>query len=93
VSITFNIVLPIKYTAALDLRYSPSATSDGLLARPAFPDAHGVALNSILAAEGADVASVLGDLHLLHLLPERGAISAGRSVNTKKSRRSRMYRC
>lgn len=75
----------MKHSPALDLRYSPSAASNGLLARLAFPDTHGVTLHSILAAEGADVAGVLGDLHLLHLFSEGGAISVGRSVSMEKS--------
>lgn len=32
-------------------------------------------LDSVLAAEGADVAGVLGDFHLLDLLTERGTIT------------------
>jgi hypothetical protein len=58
----------IKYSLALDLRYGPSSTSNGLLARFAVPDSDGVTLNSVFAAKRADIAGVLGDLHLLHLL-------------------------
>jgi hypothetical protein len=81
----FNIAWHMNQSPALDLRYSPSTTGNRLLARFAFPDTHGLTLNSILAAEGADVAGVLGDLHLLHLLSEGGAISVRRSVNTQRS--------
>ena len=71
----------MSFEPALDLRYSPSTTSNGLLARFAVPDSDGVALNGVFAAKGTDVASVLGNLHLLHLLSERGTISVGKSVN------------
>ena len=40
-----------------------------------------MSLDCVLAAEGADVAGVLSDFHLLHLLSKRGAISGGRLVN------------
>jgi hypothetical protein len=82
---TFNIALHLKDSPTLDLRYSPSAASNGLLARLAFPDTYGVTLHSILAAEGADVAGVLGDLHFLHLFSEGGAISVGRGVSMEQS--------
>jgi hypothetical protein len=53
-----------------------------------------VTLNSVLAAEGADIAGVLGDFHLLHLLPEGGAISVGKDVNIEYSvRASLMNHC
>ena len=58
-----------------DLRDSPCTTSNGLVAAAALPDANSLALDSVLAAESADVAGVLGDFHLLHLLSERGAVS------------------
>jgi hypothetical protein len=80
-----HTVLHIKHSLALDLRYGPSTTSNRLLARFAVPDSDGVTLDSILAAEGADVAGVLGDLHLLHLFSEGGAISVGKRVNTESS--------
>jgi hypothetical protein len=63
-----NTSWQIKYSLALDLRYGPSSTSNGFLARFAVPDSDGVTLNSVFAAERASVAGVLGDLHLLHLL-------------------------
>ena len=72
-SIRFSRQIPnsswqIKHSLALDLRDGPSSTSNGLLARFAVPDSDGVTLNSVFAAKRADVAGVLGDLHLLHLL-------------------------
>lgn len=51
----------------LDLR-------DSALAGLAVPDADGVTLDAGLAAEGADVFGVLGDLHLLDRLTERGTV-------------------
>jgi hypothetical protein len=71
----------MKQWPALDLRYSPSTTGDGLLARFTVPNSNGVALDGIFAAKGTDVTGVLGDLHLLYLLSEGGAISVGKRVN------------
>jgi hypothetical protein len=56
------------------------ATSDGLLARLAGPDADRVPLDVLLAAEGARVLGVLRNLHLLYQLSQRGTIS-GRQDN------------
>lgn len=56
----------------------PSRSCDlrnSALARLAVPDADGVTLNAGLAAEGADVLGVLGDLHLLDRLTQRGTVS------------------
>lgn len=66
---------------ALDLRHGPSTTCNSLFARFAFPDTHGVTLNGVFAAEGTNVTGVLGNLHLLHLFSEGGAISIRTSVN------------
>lgn len=57
------------------LRDSVGTTSNGLLAALALPDANSLALDGVLAAEGADVAGVLGDFHLLHLLTQRSTVS------------------
>jgi hypothetical protein len=53
----------------------PSATGDGLLAGPAFPDTDSLALDSVLAAEGACVPRVLADFDLLHLTTQRGTVT------------------
>lgn len=60
-----------------DLRNGVGATGDGLVAALALPDTNGLALDGVLAAEGADVAGVLGDFHLLHLLTQGGTVSVG----------------
>lgn len=64
------------------------------LAGLAVPDADGVTLDAGLAAEGADVLGVLGDLHLLDRLTQRGTVSLQLSVSfftaqDSGSRRSR----
>lgn len=59
----------------VDLRDSPGTTGDGLVAGLALPDPNSLALDGVLAAEGADVAGVLGDFHLLHLLTQGGTVS------------------
>ena len=59
----------------LDVRNNVSTTSDSLLAAPAVPDADGLTLDGDLSAECAGVAGVLGNFHLLHLLPQGGTIS------------------
>jgi len=64
-----------------DVRDGPGSSGNGLLAGLAFPDSNGLALNGVLSAEGAGVAGVLGDFHLLDLLTERGTISMGRGVS------------
>jgi hypothetical protein len=58
-----------------DVREGVGATGDSLLARLAVPDPGGVTLDGVLAAEGAEVAGVLRDFNLLHLLTERGTIT------------------
>lgn len=58
-----------------DLRDGVSTTGNGLLAALALPDTNGLALDGVLAAEGADVAGVLGHFHLLHLLTQGGTVS------------------
>lgn len=58
-----------------NLRDSVGASSDGFSTALAVPDPHGVSLNSVLSAEGTDVAGVLGDFHLLHLLSEGSTIT------------------
>eukprot|EP00304_Pavlova_gyrans_P001339 CAMPEP_0206037464 /NCGR_PEP_ID=MMETSP1466-20131121/3463_1 /ASSEMBLY_ACC=CAM_ASM_001126 /TAXON_ID=44452 /ORGANISM="Pavlova gyrans, Strain CCMP608" /LENGTH=255 /DNA_ID=CAMNT_0053412017 /DNA_START=198 /DNA_END=961 /DNA_ORIENTATION=+ len=53
----------------------PCTPGSGLLAPRAVPDADGLPLHLILAAEGALVLGVLRHLHLLHDFPERRAIA------------------
>lgn len=60
-----------------DLRNGVGATGNGLVAALALPDTNSLALDGVLAAEGADVAGVLGDFHLLHLLTQGGTVSIG----------------
>ena len=60
-----------------DVRENVGATGDSLLARLAVPDTGGVTLDGVLAAEGAEVAGVLRDFDLLHLLTEGGTIAVG----------------
>jgi len=55
--------------------HHPGATSESLAAALAVPDAHSGPLDGVLAAEGARVASVLRDFHLLDLLPQRSTIT------------------
>lgn len=50
-------------------------TGNSLLAALALPDTNSLALDGVLSAEGADVAGVLGDFHLLHLLTQGGTVS------------------
>ena len=59
------------------VRNGPSTSSNGFLARFALPDTDSGTLDSVLSAEGAGVAGVLRDLHLLDLLTERGTVSVG----------------
>lgn len=54
----------MQHVVRRNLRDGVGATSDGLVACPAVPDADGVTLDGGLAAEGAGVAGVLGDFHL-----------------------------
>lgn len=65
-----------------DLRDGVGATGNNLVAALALPDANGLALDGVLAAEGANVAGVLGDFHLLHLLTQGGTVSV-EIVNTR----------
>jgi hypothetical protein len=58
-----------------NVRDSPGTTGNGLLAGLALPDSDSSALDGVLSAEGAGVAGVLGDFHLLDLLTERGTVS------------------
>ena len=58
-----------------DLRDGVGTTGDGLVAALALPDTNSLALDGVLSAEGADVAGVLGDFHLLHLLTQGGTVS------------------
>ena len=60
-----------------DLRDGVSATGNGLVAALALPDTDSLALDGVLSAESADVAGVLGDFHLLHLLTQGGTVSVG----------------
>lgn len=57
------------------LRDSVSSASNGLVAALALPDTNSLALDGFLSAEGADVAGVLLDFHLLHLLTQGGTVS------------------
>lgn len=52
----------------------PGTPSDRFPARPAAPDAHGHALDIVLAAELARVLAVLRDFDLLHLLTQRRTV-------------------
>jgi hypothetical protein len=63
------------YASSLDLRDRPGTTSHRLLAGLAVPDSNRVSLDSVLSAERADVAGMLSNFHLLHLLPQGGTIS------------------
>lgn len=58
-----------------DSRDSVGTTGNGLVATLAVPDTNSLALDGVLSAEGADVAGVLLDLHLLHLLTQGGTVS------------------
>jgi hypothetical protein len=62
-------------STTLDLRDGPGSASNSLLAALAVPDTDSSALDSVLAAECANVSGVLCDFHLLHLLSERGTVS------------------
>jgi hypothetical protein len=59
----------------VDLRDGVGTTGNSLLAALALPDTNSLALDGVLSAEGADVAGVLGDFHLLHLLTQGGTVS------------------
>ena len=77
----------MKRSLALYLRYCPSTARNSLLAGFAVPDPNRMTLDGIFAAKGADVPGVLGDLHLLHLLSKRGAISVGQKVINRMHKR------
>lgn len=53
----------------------PSTTGHDLLAGAALPDADGLALDRVLAAEGASVLGVLRDFDLLDLTTQRGTVT------------------
>jgi len=74
--LVLQISLP-RPSRNVDVRHNVSTTSDSLLAAPAVPDADGLTLDGDLSAECAGVAGVLGDFHLLDLLPQGGTISRG----------------
>ena len=74
----------IEISSNLDLRHSPCTTSDGLFATSAFPDSYGVSLDSVLAAESADVSGVLCDFHLLDLFSEGSAVSVRKLLEVFK---------
>ena len=57
------------------LRDSVGSAGNGLVATLALPDTNSLALDGFLSAEGADVAGVLLDFHLLHLLTQGGTVS------------------
>lgn len=63
-------------TAFKNLRNSPCASSDSLLAALALPDSDRVSLDCVLPAEGADVSGMLGDFHLLDLFSEGCTVSS-----------------
>ena len=60
---------------AVHLRDSVGSAGNGLVATLALPDTNSLALDGVLSAEGADVAGVLLDFHLLHLLTQGGTVS------------------
>merc|ERR1711939_1218638 len=66
----------ISVQARCGSRDGPGTTGDGLVAASALPDANGLTLYGVLAAEGADIASVLCNFHLLDLFAERRAVSS-----------------
>lgn len=74
------------------LRDNIGTASNGLLARLAVPDTNGVALDSVLSAEGTRVAGVLGDFHLLHLLTQGSTISIREKLVSPGSK-SRLNLC
>lgn len=57
------------------LRDSVGSAGNGLVATLALPDTNSLALDGFLSAEGTDVAGVLLDFHLLHLLTQGGTVS------------------
>ena len=81
----------ISVQARVDLRDGPGTTGDGLVAASALPDANGLTLYGVLAAEGADIASVLCNFHLLDLFAERRAVSVHNVLDDSFGMES--YRC
>lgn len=65
----------------LNVRDGVGTTSSGLLAALAVPDADSLSLDGVLAAESAGVLGVLGGLHLLDHLPQRGTVSVTSNVS------------
>ena len=58
-----------------NLRDGVGTAGNNLVAALALPDTDSLALDGVLSAESADVAGVLGDFHLLHLLTQGSTIS------------------
>jgi hypothetical protein len=68
----------VTFVVGVDLRNGVSTAGNNLVAALALPDTDSLALDGVLSAEGADVAGVLGDFHLLHLLTQGGTVSVGK---------------
>lgn len=64
-----------RVLVVVHLRDSVSSAGNGLVATLAVPDTNSLALDGFLSAKGADVAGVLLDFHLLHLLTQGGTVS------------------
>lgn len=75
-----------------DLRDDVSTAGNSLVTALALPDTDSLALDGVLSAESADVAGVLGDFHLLHLLTQGGTVSVGKLLESVSSCRSIRYR-
>ena len=74
---------PVSFLAIVgDLRDGVSTTGNSLVAALALPDTDSLALDGVLSAESADVAGVLGDFHLLHLLTQGGTVSVGKLLES-----------
>ena len=81
---------------AVHLRDSVGSAGNGLVATLALPDTNSLALDGFLSAEGADVAGVLLDFHLLHLLTQGGTVSVVEhivSTNHSHLRRFSFFFC
>ena len=74
-----------------DLRDGVSTAGNCLVAALALPDTDSLALDGVLSAECADVAGVLGDFHLLHLLTQGGTVSVGILLESWSAYRSIRY--
>lgn len=88
---------PSRITASFlammgDLRDDVSTAGNSLVTALALPDTDSLALDGVLSAESADVAGVLGDFHLLHLLTQGGTVSVGKLLESVSSCRSIRYR-